>query len=172
MALAMPSQVGRQDERDQSTAPEIRDVNVKAPPRLEDFPYRQTDNVRFGDLDPNHHVNNATYATYFETSRVSLIRHPEFGLMPKGLSWVLAHLAIDFRAEVHWPGVVELGLAVSRIGRSSVSYEQVVFHNGVCAASAAAVTVLVDQVSRKPTALPDDVVKKFRPWMRREAATA
>lgn len=68
MALAMPSQVGRQDERDQSTAPEIRDVNVKAPPRLEDFPYRQTDNVRFGDLDPNHHVNNATYATYFETS--------------------------------------------------------------------------------------------------------
>lgn len=103
---------------------------------------------------------------------MSLIRHPEFGLMPKGLSWVLAHLAIDFRAEVHWPGVVELGLAVSRIGRSSVSYEQVVFHNGVCAASAAAVTVLVDQVSRKPTALPDDVVKKFRPWMRREAAIA
>ena len=34
-------------------------------PRLEDFPYRLTDNVRFADLDPNQHVNNAVYATYF-----------------------------------------------------------------------------------------------------------
>ena len=31
--------------------------------RLEDFPYRLTDNVRFADLDPNQHVNNAVYAT-------------------------------------------------------------------------------------------------------------
>lgn len=147
-------------------------MNAKAPPRLEDFPFRQTDNVRFGDLDPNHHVNNATYATYFETSRVLLIRHPEFGLMPKGLSWVLAHLAIDFRAEVHWPGSIELGLAVARIGRTSVTYDQVVFHNGVCAASAIAITVLVDQVSRKPTPLPAEVVEKFGRWMRRDCAVA
>jgi acyl-CoA thioesterase FadM len=41
-------------------------------PRLEDFPYRLTDNVRFADLDPNQHVNNAVYATYFETGRVTL----------------------------------------------------------------------------------------------------
>lgn len=147
-------------------------MNAKAPPRLEDFPFRQTDNVRFGDLDPNHHVNNATYATYFETSRVLLIRHPEFGLMPNGLSWVLAHLAIDFRAEVHWPGTIELGLAVARIGRTSVTYDQAVFHNGVCAASATAITVLVDQVSRKPTPLPPEVVEKFGRWMRRDSVVA
>jgi acyl-CoA thioester hydrolase len=36
-----------------------------AAPRLEDFPYRLSDNVRFADLDPNGHVNNAVYATYF-----------------------------------------------------------------------------------------------------------
>jgi len=138
--------------------------------RLEDYPYRQSDNVRFGDLDPNNHVNNATYATYFETSRVSLIRHPDLGLMPPGLSWVLAHLAIDFRAEVHWPGEIELGLAVARIGRTSVSYDQVVFHRGACAASATAVTVLVDQSSRKPCPLPPEVIDRFGPWMRRRPA--
>jgi len=48
-------------------------VNPQSPPkpvlRLEDYPYRLTDNVRYGDLDPNHHVNNATYSTYFETGR-------------------------------------------------------------------------------------------------------
>lgn len=140
-------------------------------PRLDDYPYRLSDNVRFGDLDPNHHVNNATYATYFETSRVSLIRNPQFGLMPKGQSWVLAHLAIDFRAEVHWPGQVELGLAVSKIGRTSVTYDQAVFHNGRCAASAVAITVLVDIESRVPVALSEDVIAKFEPWMRRTPAS-
>ncbi|MEW6643582.1 MAG: thioesterase family protein [Pseudomonadota bacterium] len=139
--------------------------------RLEDYPYRLTDNVRFGDQDPNQHVNNASFAVYFETSRVSLIRAPEFGLMPEGLSWVLAHLAIDFKAEVHWPGTVELGLAVSRLGRTSVTYDQVIFHNGICAASAVAITVLVDRHTRKPTPLPADVVAKFQPWMHRRQET-
>src|SRR5690242_2339786 len=50
---------------------EIAAVNAPArlgsTPRLEDFPYRLTDNVRFADLDPNQHVNNAVYATYFRS---------------------------------------------------------------------------------------------------------
>ena len=53
-------------------------------PRLEDFPYRLTDNVRFADLDPNQHVNNAVYATYFETGRVTLMKDRSYGLMPRG----------------------------------------------------------------------------------------
>ena len=146
-------------------------VNLQIPSkpvlRLEYYPYRLTDNVRYGDLDPNHHVNNATYSTYFETGRVSLIRNPAFGLMPPGLSWVLAHLAIDFKAEIHWPGTVEFGLAVSRLGRTSVTYDQAVFYNGQCAASALSITVLLDERTRKPTPLPDDIIRKFQPWLRR-----
>ena len=58
-------------------------------PRLEDFPYRLSDNVRFADLDPNQHVNNAVYATYFETGRVTLMKDRSYGLMPDGVtgSW-------------------------------------------------------------------------------------
>ena len=55
-----------------------------ATPRLEDFPYRLSDNVRFADLDPNQHVNNAVYATYFETGRVTLMKDRSYGLMPDG----------------------------------------------------------------------------------------
>lgn len=86
--------------------------------RLDDFPFRLTDNVRYSDLDPNKHVNNAVYATYFETSRVTLLRSGDRGLMPKGLSWMLVHLAIDFRAEMHWPGSFDLGIGVTRLGRT------------------------------------------------------
>ena len=148
-------------------------MTLQIPPaaafRLDDFPLRLTENVRYGDLDPNQHVNNATYSTYFETGRVSLIRNPAFGLMPPGQSWVLAHLSIDFKAEVHWPGTVELGLAVSRLGRASVTYEQVVFYNGACAASALAITVLVDERTRKPTPLTEDIIQRFQPWLRKNS---
>ncbi len=48
---------------------------ARAPaPVLDDYPYRLSDNVRFADLDPNNHVNNAVYSSYFETSRVLLMR--------------------------------------------------------------------------------------------------
>ena len=57
-------------------------AHVDRTPRLEDFPYRLTDNVRFADLDPNGHVNNAVYATYFETGRVTLMKDHTRGLVP------------------------------------------------------------------------------------------
>ena len=65
-----------------------------ATPRLEDFPYRLTDNVRFADLDPNQHVNNAVYATYFETGRVTLMKDRSYGLMPDGVTWIMVRLDI------------------------------------------------------------------------------
>jgi len=62
-------------------------IRSDALPRLEDYPYRLSDNVRFADLDPNGHVNNAVYATYFETGRVTLVKDPSYGLMPPELGW-------------------------------------------------------------------------------------
>ena len=136
-------------------------------PRLEDFPYRLTDNVRFGDLDPNQHVNNAVYATYFETGRVTLMKDPRHGLLQEGLTWIMVRLDMHFRAELRWPGTIELGLGVVRLGRTSVTCEQVVFSEGRCVASATAVMVLIDEVTRKPAPLAVQLVQALQPWARR-----
>ena len=138
-----------------------------ATPHLEDFPYRLSDNVRFADLDPNQHVNNAVYATYFETGRVTLMKDRSYGLMPDGLGWIMVRIDIHFRAELHWPGKVELGLGVAKFGRTSVSFDQVVFSEGKCVASARAITVLIDEVTRKPVPLTPELKAKFAPWIRR-----
>jgi len=138
-----------------------------ATPRLEDFPYRLSDNVRFADLDPNQHVNNAVYATYFETGRVTLMKDHSYGLMPEGLGWIMVRIDIHFRAELHWPGQIELGLGVAKFGRTSVSFDQVVFSEGKCVASARAITVLIDEVTRKPVPLTPELKAKFAPWIRR-----
>ena len=136
-------------------------------PRLEDFPFRLSDNVRFADLDPNQHVNNAVYATYFETGRVTLMKDPAFGLMPDGLGWVMVRLDMHFRAELHWPGTIELGLGVAKFGRTSVSFDQVVFSEGRCVASARAVTGLIDDATRKPAPLTPELKANFQRWIRR-----
>ena len=141
--------------------------DIKAPPRLEDFPYRLTDNVRFADLDPNQHVNNAVYATYFETGRVTLMKDRGFGLTPQGLAWIMVRLDIHFRAELKWPAIIEMGLGVSRFGRTSVTFDQVVFSQGRCVASSQSVSVLIDDVTRRPTPLTDEIKRNFEPWWRR-----
>jgi acyl-CoA thioester hydrolase len=138
-------------------------------PQLDDLPYRLRDNVRFGDLDPNQHVNNAVYATYFETGRVTLMKDRSYGLMPEGLAWIMVRLDMHFRAELHWPATIELGLGVSKLGRTSVTFDQVVFSAGRCIASAQSVNVLIDEVSRRPTPLTPEIIANFQPWLRRGA---
>ena len=138
-----------------------------AVPRLEDFPYQLSDNVRFADLDPNQHVNNAVYASYFETGRVTLVKDRSYGLMPEGLGWVLVRLDMHFRAELHWPGQIEMGLGLAKFGRTSVTFDQVVFSEGKCVASAQATTVLIDEATRKPVPLTSEIKANFQRWIRR-----
>ena len=142
-------------------------VRPTATPRLEDFPYRLTDNVRFADLDPNQHVNNAVYATYFETGRVTLMKDLSYGLMPAGLAWIMVRLDMHFRAELRWPGTIEMGLGVAKFGRTSVTFDQVVFSAGKCIASAQSVSVLIDEITHKPRPLTAEIVRNFQPWLRR-----
>jgi acyl-CoA thioester hydrolase len=142
-------------------------ARLDSTPRLEDFPYRLTDNVRFADLDPNGHVNNAVYATYFETGRVTLMKDRSYGLVPPGLAWIMVRLDIHFRAELRWPGTVEMGLGVAKFGRTSVTFDQVVFSEGQCVASAQSVSVLIDETTRKPVPLTEEIRAKFRRWLRR-----
>jgi acyl-CoA thioester hydrolase len=152
---------------------EIQDVNAptRAPaPLLDDYPFRLSDNVRFADLDPNQHVNNAVYSSYFETSRVMLTKDQTYGLTPDGLTWVLARLDIHFRAELHWPGTIELGTGIAKVGRTSLTFAQVVFSEGKCIASAHSTTVMVGLANRQPTVIPPEVIEKMQPWMMRGAA--
>jgi len=142
-------------------------ARLDSTPVLEDFPYRLSDNVRFADLDPNQHVNNAVYATYFETGRVTLMKDRSYGLMPEGFSWIMVRLDMHFRAELRWPSTIEMGLGLAKFGRTSVTFDQVVFCEGRCVASAQSVSVLIEKTSRKPVPLTKEIVAAFQPWLRR-----
>jgi len=126
--------------------------SIRRPPpsRPEDFPHRTVETIRFGDLDRQNHINNAVFATYFESGRVIILYGEEYGLIVPGASFVLARIAIDFLGEMHWPGNVEIGTAIARVGNSSIGLDQALFVKGVCVATAENTLVLVDKATRKP----------------------
>jgi acyl-CoA thioester hydrolase len=79
----------------------------------------------------------------------------------------MVRLDIHFRAELKWPGTIEMGLGVSKFGRTSVTFDQVVFSETRCVASSQSVSVLIDEISRRPVPLTDEVKKNFERWWRR-----
>jgi len=118
-------------------------------PKLEDYPFRTTDKLRYGDTDKLGHVNNAVFATFLETGRVDLLCDPTRPVNDAGTAFVLARLVVDFRAEAHWPGSVEIGTRILSIGRSSLTLQQAVFQDGTCVASGETVLVQMDEATRK-----------------------
>ena len=133
--------------------------------RLEDFVGRAYDKLRYGDTDRQGHVNNAVFATFMDTGRVELIYNPADPLLEDGFSFVLAKLDIDYIAEVLWPGTVEIGTRVVRVGRSSVTMSQAVFQNGRLCASAETVVVHFDETTRKSQAFSEAQRAKLEGWI-------
>jgi acyl-CoA thioester hydrolase len=126
-------------------------------PTPADFTKLYVETLRYGDTDRQGHVNNAVFATFFETGRVQLFLEPEAGLILEGAEWLLARIEIDYLAELHWPGTVGIGAKVVRVGRSSMTVAQAVFKGDSCVASGLAVVVLIDTATRAPRPLPDAV---------------
>jgi acyl-CoA thioester hydrolase len=121
---------------------------------ITDFPSHNFDKLRYGDTDRQGHINNAVFSTLFETGRVGVIHDGEAPLLGPGFSFVLARIAIDYKAELLWPGRVEIGTGVKSIGNSSVTFLQALFQDGKLAATAQSVVVQVDMVTRKSAPLP------------------
>ncbi|MBI1204630.1 MAG: acyl-CoA thioesterase [Rhodopseudomonas sp.] len=142
------------------TAPRPR----KPMPRLADYPHRVRDVVRFGDLDAQGHVNNAVFATYFESGRVALFRDRDLGIGVANATYVLVRQEIDFLNELHWPGDVEIGTALADVGRSSFVMTQAIFNGDVCVAANRATLVMLDTVTRRSRPLTPEALARLEPW--------
>ncbi len=138
-------------------------------PQLADCPHRVTDIIRYADLDPQGHVNNAVFATYFESGRVAMFRGPDLGIGVPNATFVLVRQEIDFLHELRWPGNVEIGTALAVLGRSSFTVVQTIFHADVCAAAGRATLVMLDTGSRRARPLTQEAIARLEQWKYRGA---
>ncbi len=121
------------------------------PPATERASYKiwTHDKLRYNDTDRQGHVNNAVFATFCETGRVAFLYDKSLALAAPGCNFVVARLAIDFRAELYFPGTVDIGSRIIRIGRSSFVVGQAVFKDNVCVATAESVGVQMNDETRR-----------------------
>ncbi len=141
----------------------------KPAPLLEHYPHRVTEIIRFGDIDAQGHVNNAVFATYFESGRVALFRDPDLTIGIENATYVLVRQEIDFLRELRWPGNVIIGTALAELGRSSFTMVQGVFSGEECAAAGRATLVMMDTTTRRSRPLTPEAIARLEPWKYRGA---
>jgi acyl-CoA thioester hydrolase len=124
-------------------------------PTPDHFRFWSNEKLRNADTDQFRHVNNAAIASFLEGGRMELFASPAISRMMEGLNVVVGRLSIEFHAEIFYPGELNIGSRVNRLGRSSFEVLQGIFRDGACVASAVASCVLLQ--AGKPYAIPNDV---------------
>jgi acyl-CoA thioester hydrolase len=125
-----------------------------------DFRYFHPIFVRYGDLDPQGHVNNAGFITYLEHARVSYIR--ELGLWDGKdfleIGFILARIELDYKAPILMTDTVEVGVRVSRLGNKSLDMEYLIRdpNTGKIFGEGKTVQVAYDYEDKKTIPLPEN----------------
>jgi acyl-CoA thioester hydrolase len=132
------------------------------PSSIEQFPAKTHDKIRYADTDRQGHVNNAVFSTFLETGRVELLYNPDSPLTETGCEFVIASILLNLKGEIRWPGLIDIGTAVSRLGNSSMTLLQGLFQEGRCVATAETVIVQIDSSTRRSSALGQAAVDTLR----------
>jgi len=122
------------------------------------FPFVTFDKVRYGDTDRQGHVNNAVFASFFETGRVEMLYHSTPTFLSENCSFVVAKSAIDLVAEIHWPGQVDIGTGIVRIANSSLVIAANLYQQGRLVATSETMVVQVN-IHTKATQTLDEKAK-------------
>lgn len=140
--------------------------------RRDDFPVLRTISTRWEDEDVYGHVNNVVYYSFLDTAvNGYLIEEVRAlgGTDPRRLDayGVVAETGCRFLRELRFPGDVQAGLRVTRLGTSSVVYEIGLFQGASDepAALARFVHVYVSGADRAVTPVPDVVREVLQPLL-------
>jgi acyl-CoA thioester hydrolase len=121
------------------------------------YPYSTAIPTRWMDNDVYGHVNNVHYLSYFDTAiNRYLIEEGGLDIHAGEVIGLCAESHCAYHAALSFPDVVDAGLRVSKLGRTSVTYEIGLFRRDdpEPAATGWFVHVFVDRRTRRPAEMP------------------
>lgn len=116
--------------------------------------------TRWADNDHYGHVNNVTYYSYFDTAVNAWLMHATgTDIRELPALGVVAQTSCQFTGSVSFPDQLRVGLRVSRLGRSSITYDlglyKEVGEELELSATGTFVHVYVDAETRRPIEIPE-----------------
>ena len=94
---------------------------------MSDYRFYYPIEVRYGDLDPQGHVNNAKHLTYFEQARIHYMI--ELGLFTRDQSFmqigvIVADVHITYLEPIYFGQNIKVGVHAAKLGSKSMTWEQ------------------------------------------------
>ncbi len=122
-----------------------------------EYPHFLSIATRWMDNDIYGHVNNALYYGFFDTAiNEYLIAEGGLDINAGGVIAFAVESQCQYLRPLAFPGTIDVGLRVGKLGNSSVRYELAIFKQGEAAAAAAGyfVHVFVDRDTQRPVPMP------------------
>ena len=121
--------------------------------------------TRWSDNDIYGHVNNVVYYSWFDTAVNGLLIERGalqlLGPQASGVIGLVVETQCNYFAPLAFPELVVAGIRVAQVGSSSVRYEVALFAADPdlpCAARGHFIHVYVDRATRRPAALPPELL--------------
>lgn len=126
---------------------------------MPEFRFYHPIQVRYADLDPQGHVNNARYLSYLEQARVGYLL--DLGLWDEqsftDVGVLLADAHVDFLAPIYLGDSIRVGVRVARLGKKSLEMKYLIQDSQTQKELARGSTALVayDYTTRDPIPIPE-----------------
>lgn len=120
--------------------------------------------TRWADNDAYGHVNNVVFYAWFDTAvNAWLVEAGLLDIADGDVIGLVVETRCAYFAPLAFPQQVEVGIAVDRLGTSSVTYRLGIFAQGEASAAAEGefTHVYVDRTSRRPKPLPKEWRARF-----------
>ncbi len=124
----------------------------------ESFPVVRPIATRWMDNDVYGHVNNVHYYSYFDTAVNGwLLERGLLAIASSPVVGLVVETGCTYFESVAFPDPLDAGIAVARLGRSSVRYRLGIFRRGGALAVAQGhfVHVYVERATQRPVAIPE-----------------
>jgi acyl-CoA thioester hydrolase len=130
------------------------------------YPWRHAVTTRWADNDIYGHVNNAVYYQYFDSAiNALLIEQAGLDIHHGTVVGFIVRSECDYLQPVAYPGTLEVGVAVERLGGSSVTYAVALFSaQGELCARGRMVHVFVDTSHGRSVPLPEHTRQALQPY--------
>jgi acyl-CoA thioester hydrolase len=141
---------------------ELGRVTHRRPP----FKYSALARVWFSDTDAQGVVYYGRYLPYFDHARTEYHRHLGGLGGLGGAELVMRASHVDYLAPARFDDLIEAFIRISRIGRTSVTYDCAAYRlpDETLMVQATQTLVLVELATRRPTPVPDslrDAIRAF-----------